>query len=120
MDRECFPGEPWEPTDDALWIASYNGEPAGYAAAKHSQHFPDWAYLSRAGVLPGFRGKGIQRRLIQSRCRWAWRSGLTGAYTYTLDNPASGNALIGCGFRLFSPGITVHEPDERWWVRTWQ
>ena len=114
LDRECFPGLPYDFARDALWVASLVGEVVGYASARDSKRYPGWVYLSRCAVHPDFRGHGLQKRLIRARVRWAKRT----TYTYTLDNPASGNALMACGFRLFQPdGYVPEHPSERWWRR---
>jgi GNAT superfamily N-acetyltransferase len=119
LDHECFKGElPHDFSGDHVWVAvdrlCGTDLIVAYGSAKESRLFPGWVYLTRAGVSEPYRGCGLQKRLIRARTRWA---GSRPVYTYTLDNPASCNALIGCGFRLFEPGFTVGHPAERWWLR---
>jgi GNAT superfamily N-acetyltransferase len=54
-------------------------------------------------VLPEFRGQGLQKRLIRIRLKTAKAIGMNWAVTDTYDNPASGNNMIACGFKLFIP-----------------
>lgn len=105
LDRVCFPGDAPYPVDGARWwIARLgNGDAVGYCGAKW------WApdnsvYLCRAGVLPSFRGSGLQRRMIDIRVTWARREGAECVFTYTLsNNAASCNSLIRAGFRVYEP-----------------
>jgi GNAT superfamily N-acetyltransferase len=62
-------------------------------------------YLCRAGVLPAHRGQGLQKRLIRARIQVAKEKGMNWLVTDTNDNPASGNSLIACGFKLFEPTV---------------
>lgn len=61
-------------------------------------------YLSRAMVLPEYRGRGLQKRLIRARVAHARRLGCPRVVTYTNPvNVASNNSLIACGFKTASP-----------------
>ena len=104
LDSTLLPPKTWHGQDhDEIWVAIADGHIVGYASIRESELIPGWAYLSRAGVAPDWRGHGLQKRLIRVRLRWAKRRGLIAAYTYTVDNPASANSLIACGFRQFRP-----------------
>jgi GNAT superfamily N-acetyltransferase len=63
----------------------------------------DTGYLCRAGVLSGYRGHGIQKKLIRARIRQAKALGWNWLVTDTYLNPASSNSLIATGFKLFEP-----------------
>lgn len=106
MDAKCFPEddpyEKWLSTE--WWIAwGEKSNPAGFAGG--FVWAPDkYFYLSRAGVLPEFRGNGIQNRLIDVRHRYAKKHDCLGSYTYTHpENIPSNNSLINSGFKLFQP-----------------
>lgn len=105
MQRECLPGDvPLPPSTGYWWIAyTDTGVPAAFCSLKASVRWEQTGYLSRAGVLPGHRGKGLQKRLIRVRIRWAKRIGWQWLLSDTSDNPASANSLIACGFRLYEP-----------------
>jgi GNAT superfamily N-acetyltransferase len=104
LDARCFPhrDDKRERFDRGIWwLASEDGRMVGYAAAAVDEHV---LYLTRAGVLPEARGRGLQRRLIRARVQHARRLGLTRCYTYTVPwNWRSTNNLIDCGFRLWLP-----------------
>ena len=60
--------------------------------------------MIRSGVLPPYRGKGLQKELIQARVTLARRHHFQEVVTYVLNwNLASANSLIACGFRLYHP-----------------
>ena len=108
-ERACFPADkPYIPKPThATWIAhappdALGDTLAGYAALV--AHGPAAGFLARCGVLPDYRGQGLQRRLIRARASYARRIGLPLVYTYTVvGNPASSNNLIKCGFVLYRP-----------------
>lgn len=86
------------------WLARSDGKDAGFCAIAPSKQFRDCAYLSRAGVMPDYRGKGLQQRMIRLRLRWAKSQGYRCVVTDTVpSNLASSNSLISCGFKLYRP-----------------
>ncbi len=80
--------------DDAVWWVAYHGtEPAAFAGIR-----PD-GFMARAGVLPAYRGGGLQQRLIRKRVAWARAHGLVYAWTYVAAaNVVSMRSLNKCGF----------------------
>jgi GNAT superfamily N-acetyltransferase len=106
LQAECLPGDdPYQPRAGDLWyIAFVDGVPAGFAAARETASAPGCWFLARAGVVPAFRGAGLQVRLIRARMRGLAARGGQLAYTYTLvNNPASARSLITAGFRPYTP-----------------
>lgn len=87
----------------AWWLALDDGLPIAFAGIVPSTRWGDCSYLCRAGVLPSHRGRGLQKRLIAIRERYAKGVGHRWLITDTTNNPASSNSLISCGFRLFHP-----------------
>lgn len=85
------------------WVAEVRGEPAAFAGMYPSAQWGDAFYLCRAGVLPEFRGQGLQKRLIRARAEFARRAGARWLITDTTANPPSVNSLVCCGFRLYEP-----------------
>jgi GNAT superfamily N-acetyltransferase len=112
LHNECFPADDWE-TGTAYWLLVDldTNEPVGFASAKKLRNV---VYLNRAGVLPHANGRGLQRRLIKARLRWAKKIGAVCAITYTVyDNHPSICNLLKCGFKFFHPeyawaGRAVH------------
>ena len=94
------------PIEDVRWWFVYQiggDDPVAYAGLKSSFTITCGGYLCRAGVLPGHRGRGLQRRLIRVREARARRDGWAALVTDTTDNPASANSLISAGFKLYAP-----------------
>ena len=98
------------PSDDALptnvgwwWIVYQDDQPIGFCSLRKSSNWSDAGYLCRAGVLPKYRGNGLQKRLIRVRERLAKRLKMNWLLSDTYNNPASANSLIACGFRMFIP-----------------
>lgn len=85
------------------WIVYHYDEPVGFCQLTLSASAARRGYLYRAGVLQGHRGHGLQRRMIRVREKHARKYGWDAMVTDTHMNPASGNNLIACGYRLFSP-----------------
>lgn len=117
-DRVCFPHDAppdWEAS--FWWWLDDGGDVAAYCAAMRSPYVLGAAYLSRAGVLPEYRGCGLQVRLIRARLRWAKRLGCDAVVTDTLNNPASANSLIRCDFKLWEPPKPWAGSGALYWLR---
>lgn len=79
---------------------------------------PGLAYMIRSGVVDSAKGQGLQRRMIRVRMRWARSEGYTGVCTYTvIENAASANNLIACGFRLYNPSTRWAGDEILYWYR---
>lgn len=100
MDSICFPEDRcalFGLRKVFCWfLYSENGEIAGYCSGyKLKQYF----YLSRCGIMPKYRGKGMQKKLIQERIEKAKDLNLAGLVTYTNnENIASIKNLQSFGF----------------------
>jgi len=81
------------------WWGCFDGSVLVAVASLEVNAYAD-ALLSSCAVLPAYRGKGIQRRLIRARCRWLARHAEFGnAATYTHSStPQSLLNLIREGF----------------------
>lgn len=107
MQAICFP------EDDQMapvkretwwWFAMDGDRPCGFACLTRGYKVKTLGYLAWAGVLPMWRGQGIQRKFIRARVLKAQELGLQRVITYTLNtNPASSNNLIKEGFKLYLP-----------------
>ena len=110
LHDETFPEDSWEDAD-AYWVARESGRPVGFCSVRHCFGEPS-AFLTRAGVLPAGRGKGLQRRMIDVRCRWAKQEGVEYVITYTTrDNYPSITNLLRSGFRFYEPAVPWAGPD---------
>ena len=100
MDSVCFeddyPVTDWDQC--RWWIGIEDGKDACYCGIKDMGGF--W-YLNRAGVMPAFRGRKMQQKMLQKRLRAA---GTQPVITDTVaSNTASNNNLIRAGFLMFNP-----------------
>jgi GNAT superfamily N-acetyltransferase len=105
LQKKILPEDmPYKPDRGHWWIAYAEcGKPVGFAGIVRSTRWTDTGYLCRAGVLDGFTGHGLQKRLIKVRLTQARKLGWNWCITDTTDNPASSNSLISCGFRVYTP-----------------
>ncbi len=102
LDKICLPGCSWYPPDFS-WCLWHGDELVGYGCLAASRQWNDCGYLCRSGILPEFRGMGLQKRLIRARIRKARELGWYALFTDTRRNPASANSLISCGFKMYDP-----------------
>ncbi|MGE5522373.1 MAG: GNAT family N-acetyltransferase [Rhodospirillaceae bacterium] len=120
MIYDCFaPGE-WTSTKlwtRGDWWIAFNGEiDVAFGGMVPSQQWANVGYLCASGVLPEFRGHGLQKRLIKKRVQCARAHGWTHLVTETIvGNAASANSLIACGFRQFQPERPWGAPEAMYW-----
>ena len=118
LQAVCLPhDDPLDPDTGVWWVVDGGSGLAAFAALHPSQQWGDTQYLSRAGVAPEFRGKGLQRDLIRVRLRYARRLRANWCVSDTSDNPASANNLIACGFTMFRPTRPWGLPTSLYWKR---
>jgi GNAT superfamily N-acetyltransferase len=107
LDEICFPTDDRiNPADSLWWIAWHGQQPVAYAGLRlcRLEHNLGAAFLCRAGVIPGHRGRGLQKRLIRVREQAARKLAITELITYCVSyNCASINSLIACGYRTYWP-----------------
>lgn len=109
LDAQTFPTDTPEPLQGRYWwlVTNLKGQPVGFAGMK------EWTdgksmYFCRAGVLARHRQRGLHRRMISARVKYARRLGAQSVLTYTShQNSTSINSLIARGFKAFVP-------DEKW------
>jgi GNAT superfamily N-acetyltransferase len=121
FDRKLFPGDtPVTVPGSLWWLAWARSTPVAFAGLRpcRSPENAGTGFMCRVGVLPKYRGRGLQRRLIHTRLAAARRLGITHVVTYTLpSNPASGNSLKRAGFRLYWPDYQWAGPRAIYWQR---
>ncbi len=108
----AFPEDLWPGDDHTYWVARDGKTLLGMASAVHR---PDekYVYLSRCAVVQSAQGRGVGRRLIRARVKWAVAEGAAEAITYvSLKNYPSLLNLLKCGFQLY-------EPDEPYVGQNW-
>ena len=110
MDAVCFPLDTPAVLAGARWLIGWDGKtPACFCAWKPVEH--DGVAVGfhyRAGVTPGSRGQGLQRRMLHLREAEMRAQGLKKAVTYTdADGAASMRSLIAEGYRPYAPTPTT-------------
>jgi GNAT superfamily N-acetyltransferase len=126
MLAECFVPGDWQTerlpkAKTGFWWVAFDGrKPAGFACMRPSVRWGDTGYLSVSGVLKPWRGKRLQRRLIQARVAYARALAWHTVITDTMhDNVASMRSLMACGFRPYSPQVRWGDADHAvYWVRS--
>ncbi len=109
MDNQCFPYEVPVSILGADWlIGRESGNPVCYAAWKAHyilggyeppKYVDVYGYHLRAGVLPSYRGNGLQREMLTLRECLMRNLGICTAITYTEPTSiASMKTLISCGY----------------------
>ena len=122
MDSEVLFGDyPVIDWRDCVWfIGIEDGKDVCYCGVRLWENV---AYLSRAGVMPDFRGKGYQLRMIQKRLEYIKKQGITRVVTDTIaSNTASNNNLIKAGFKMYDPGDNGWKNDHPsliYWEKSW-
>jgi GNAT superfamily N-acetyltransferase len=100
------------------WIArNENNEPVAFAALLPVPSFPGAAYMARCGVITTYRGKGLQRKLLLKREKFARASGYKHVITTTYNNPPSANNLIARGFKTYLPQAKWGAVDTIYWLK---
>jgi len=106
LQKKILPSDAIYKPDRGHWWIAYteDGKPVAFAGVVRSIKWTDTGYLCRAGVLDGYTGHGLQRRLITARIKQAKKLGWNWLITDTTANPASSNSLINAGFKIYTPG----------------
>lgn len=109
MDVVCFPIDTPAEFAGANWFIGWHGErPAAYCAWKIVDHDEPVGFHYRAGVMPDWRGRGLQREMLRLREAEMREQGIARAVTYTdADGVASMRNLIAGGYRPYVPTLTT-------------
>ena len=118
LDARCFPGEPGAKWEESYWFeARAAGELVAFAGVAHRSRRV-WE-LTRCGVRPDARGRGLQRALVRARERFARSRGGAACVTYVEpSNFASANNLIACGYRVYAPATPWGVPSALYLTRS--
>lgn len=112
-----FPGDEHEDYTEGWWWIVYDGcDPVAFAGMRESLTEPGAIYFSRCGVLPPYRGQGLQKKLLAARLRQVKKVGAAACITTTIVmNTPSSNNLIRAGFRLFEPPVPWGHSETLYW-----
>lgn len=118
LQKKCLPNDKPMSTDNGFWWIAYNDvEAVAFGGLMPSIRYIDTGYLCRAGVVKEHRGKGLQKRLIRVRLQFAKRMGWKYIITDS-RSPESGNSLISCGFKLYTPEQPWAYRDSCYWRKS--
>jgi GNAT superfamily N-acetyltransferase len=109
MDVVCFPIDTPAEFAGANWFIGCRGDkPAAYCAWKIVEHDEPAGFHYRGGVMPDWRGHGLQREMFRLREAEMREQGIARAVTYTdADAAASMRNLIAEGYRPYAPTATT-------------
>jgi ribosomal protein S18 acetylase RimI-like enzyme len=110
MDAVCFPLDEPPIIAGAEWLIGWDvATHAAYCAWKAVKHDGvSIGFHYRAGVLPEYRGQGLQRQMLRLRETRMREQELKVAVTYTdADAAASMRNLIAEGYRPYAPTPTT-------------
>lgn len=101
--KELFPSDQLEIDSQCVaWFLMDGNEIAGFCILKVLDY--EIVFLHRAGIRKDYQGRGLQKRLIRVRERYARKIKASKIITYTLfDNHASSVNLLRCGYELYYP-----------------
>jgi GNAT superfamily N-acetyltransferase len=105
MDVICFPIDTPAEFAGANWFIGCDGvRSAAYCAWKIVDHDGPIGFHYRGGVMPDWRGHGLQREMFRLREAEMREQGIARAVTYTdADGAASMRNLIAEGYRPYAP-----------------
>lgn len=104
LQRLCLPDdEPYFPDRGWWWFGLDKEQTIAFCLLTPSSRWSDTVYLARSGVLPAWRGQGLQKRMINLREKFARTKGYRWVVSDTTDNLPSANSLISRGYKLYSP-----------------
>lgn len=115
LHLKCFPSDEMYDMNRGDWWVAYSaiGLPVAFAGISNPE--AGVGYLCRCGVLAGFRGFGLQKRLIRCRVAHAKKMGYNCVITDTTNNPASANSLIKAGFKMYTPAAPWGFTETIYW-----
>lgn len=100
--------------DDLIWLAKDGPKVVGCGVLAV---YPFFGVLNGGIVIPEYRGKGIQKRLIRARVRECTKRGLSTVTFTDPDNPKSMRSLLACGFKPYNPECRWSGEDKVYWMR---
>lgn len=114
--RTFSPTVPFPGVWPAYWWVVYDGKkPAAFAFMCGSDRYADTGYFGRVGVLPEYRGRGLQRRLMRAAERKARALGWIAMVSDTRNKPYSAANFKALGYEQFTPENPWDFPCAIYW-----
>lgn len=121
LHRRIFGKHVPVPVLEGHWWLAYDGSKAvGFCGLSLNCSTKGAGFLCRSAVVKSHRGRGIQKKMIRLRERKAEAIGLSQLVSYTIDNPASSNSLISCGYRIYSPKKKWADESAIYWRKVFE
>jgi GNAT superfamily N-acetyltransferase len=121
LQLETFPGDPMVEPDVGHWWIAYSGcVPVAFVGMTDVESWPKTGYVSRVGVLPDYRGNGLQKRLLAVCERKARAIGLKRVISTTYRNPPSANSFVARQYRTYEPQVRWGAEDTIYWIKNLQ
>lgn len=118
LQATCFVADAPEVyyVDDIWLIAMDGGIPAGFGCLRNCGH--QIGYLAREGVIPPFRGQGLQRKIHTALERHARKEGYeTIVSDCTAENTPSANNFIRTRYKVYNPVYKWGLPNAIYWYK---
>ena len=103
LNKETFPHDECDITSNSkFWLLFHKGNAVGFCSVRPVSR--TILFLSRAGLQWNHRGRGLHRRMIKARIKYARKHNFKTIITYTIySNTKSARNLIKEGFELYDP-----------------
>ena len=99
------------------WVAHSDGLPAAFAGARKCyDEAKPYVYHNKSGVMPYFRGNGLQHALLLKRLNHFKSIPRHVTYTYAY-NIHSMNNLMRAGFRMYVPDVHWAGKEMLYWEK---
>lgn len=119
LQLETLPGDPVIESSEGYWWIAYDGSiPAAFVGMTDVESWRNTGYVARVGVLPDYRGNGLQKRLLAVCERKAKAIGLKQLISTTYRNPPSANSFVARRYKTYEPEVRWGAEDTIYWIKT--
>lgn len=103
LNTVIFPCDPLEIDKKSRgWLVYHQNTPAAFCTMRMLED--SIAFMDRGGILDEHRGRGLHKRLIRVREKYARAQGFQTVITYVMaDNYASLFTLVRHGYKMYEP-----------------
>lgn len=118
LQLETMPADPVIQPDEGHWWIAYQGcNPVAFVGMTDVESWPKTGYIARVGVLPDYRGNGLQKRLLAVCERKGRELGLKQLISTTYRNPPSANSFVARQYRTYEPQSRWGAEDTIYWIK---
>lgn len=113
----CVLDEKFSVVEDTIWFVAYDDDDKimGYAGIQFNWLDMVDIYISPCFIFPEYRGKGLQRKLLEVREIWAKKNGYTVLTSCAEpDNIYSINNLLAMGYK---ETVRYEESKQIWYEK---